>query len=96
MKNLTEIKFKLQQALPLLRKKFPIASLAVFGSYVRDEQSKSSDVDIMVEFNGDVGWEFLELKEELESLLKVKVDLISRRGIKPRYWEFLKEKMVYV
>jgi predicted nucleotidyltransferase len=96
MSNMEEIKQKLHQELPRLKQEFPIQSLALFGSYVRNEQTAASDVDIIVEFNDNIGWEFLDLQSELEKLLVKKVDLISKRGIKPRYWEYLKDKLVYV
>jgi uncharacterized protein len=71
--------------------------MALFGSVVRDDfDPTTSDIDIMVELNGDMGWEFIDLSDELEKFLGKKVDLVSRNGIKPRYWEHIKEDIVYV
>jgi len=91
------IKSLLLAQLPQLQKKYPIAKMALFGSVVRDDfDPAKSDIDIMVELSGDMGWEFIDLSDELEKLLGKKVDLVSRRGIKPRYWEHIKGDLLYV
>ncbi|HTB31644.1 MAG TPA: nucleotidyltransferase family protein [Bacteroidia bacterium] len=96
-KEVNDIRTQLLLQLPLLQKKYPIAKLALFGSVVRDDFDPiNSDIDIMVEFNGAIGWEFIDLSDELEKLLGKKVDLVSRGGIKPRYWEHIKADIVYV
>ncbi|MCW3109402.1 MAG: polymerase beta domain protein region [Segetibacter sp.] len=91
------IKSKLSEALPQLKQVYPIARIALFGSVTRSDYNPSeSDIDIMVEFSGDMGYEFIELAEELERLLQKKVDLVSRNALKPHHWDFLKSKMLYV
>jgi predicted nucleotidyltransferase len=97
MKEADKIRDLLVSNLPLLRKKYPIAAMALFGSLLRTDFDPSrSDVDIMVELNGDMGWEFIDLADELEKIVGRKVDLVSRGGIKPRYWEHIKTSMQYV
>jgi predicted nucleotidyltransferase len=64
-----------------------VSSLALFGSFARDEARPDSDVDVLVEFNADmrVGMnEYFGTKEYLEDLLGRKVDLVMRSGLKPR------------
>jgi predicted nucleotidyltransferase len=56
----------------------------------------NSDLDIMVDFNGDIGWDFFDLAMDLENLLHKKVDLVSGKAIKPHYWEHIKEDLLYV
>ena len=73
-----------------------IKSLAIFGSYARKEQGPKSDLDLMVEFHSRVGSEFIELADELEEILGMKVDLVSRKGVKERYFERIKEDLIYV
>jgi len=90
------IRTKLRETLPRLQEKYPIEKLALFGSYSRDEQNDNSDIDILVEFNGNIGWEFFDLADELKKILGQKVDLVSRRGIKPHYWEFIHRDILYV
>jgi predicted nucleotidyltransferase len=79
-----------------LFQKYPIKELAIFGSYARNEQSPTSYLDLLVEFHSRVGSEFIELGDELEDLLGIKVDLVSKKGIKPRYLERIKEELIYV
>ena len=67
----------LKNAKPTLLMNYPIKHLAVFGSVSRMEDNENSDVDILVEFNRNVGMEFIHLAYELEKILKRKVDLVS-------------------
>ncbi|MEA3312066.1 MAG: nucleotidyltransferase domain-containing protein, partial [candidate division WOR-3 bacterium] len=62
MKTLEEIKATLRRHKPLLREKFKVNQIGVFGSYAKGEESQASDVDILVELNQPIGWEFVDLK----------------------------------
>lgn len=70
--------------------------MAVFGSFSRKENSQESDLDIAVEFDGPIGLRFIQLAEELEQLLKVKVDLVSFKGIKKKYLEVITPDLKYL
>jgi hypothetical protein len=96
MKTLEEIKSILAKNKSRLYKDFSVTELAVFGSYSRNDQTEESDLDILVDFDRPVGLEFIELAFELERLLDLKVDLVSKNGIKPRYFDFVKEELIYV
>lgn len=87
---------KLRSAKPGLQAKYPIRSLALFGSVSRGEDGAGSDVDVLVEFSGPVGMQFIRLAEELQALLGRKVDLVSRGGIKPGYYEAIREDLIDV
>lgn len=76
--------------------RFHVKDLAVFGSYARNEQRNDSDVDILVEFSSPVGIEFIDLGNYLESILNLRVDLVSRNGIKPTYFDRIKGELKYV
>lgn len=76
--------------------RYPIASLALFGSFARNEQNEDSDIDVLVEFNGRVGSEFFALADELEKQLENKVDLVSKKGIKPKYFSSIQSDLIYV
>jgi uncharacterized protein len=92
-----EVLATLREHLPALQKKYPIASLALFGSYARNEQTTESDVDFLVEFNGPIGWEIVDIVEYLENLLDVKkVDLVSKEYIKPHYRPYIEEDIIHV
>jgi predicted nucleotidyltransferase len=97
MHSADSVKKILTAHLDELKRKYPIEQLALFGSITREDFNPGkSDVDIMVEFNGDIGWEFFDLKDELEKLLEHEVDLVSRRAIKPHYWEHIKDDVINV
>ncbi|MBC7114619.1 MAG: nucleotidyltransferase family protein [Archaeoglobi archaeon] len=98
MKSLEEIKEILKNRKEELRRLFGVKEIGIFGSYVRGEQTEISDVDILVEFEREIGWEIVDLKEYLEKLLGVKVDLVSKRGIvrRPLLWEHVKKEVIYV
>lgn len=96
MKTLEEIQLKLSKHKQDLFADYPIKSLAIFGSYARKEQNEESDLDIIVEFNDKIGIRFIDLAEELESLIGFKVDLISRKGIKDKYYQSIQPDLTYV
>lgn len=75
---------QLRAMLPELRQRYPIASLGLFGSWVRGEQRPDSDLDLLVEFDGPIGWRIVTLEDELSRRLGVKVDLVPRCGLRPR------------
>ena len=79
-----------------LREKFGVSSIAIFGSYARGEQTELSDVDILVDFERPIGWEIVDLKEYLESLLGVSVDLITKNAAmsRRRFWKEIKGELV--
>ena len=81
--------------LPNLKAKYPIESLGIFGSYSRGEQTPESDVDIVVVFSQPVGMELIDLSFELEFLLHKKVDLVSQNALKPRYFDAIKNDIIY-
>jgi len=71
-----------------LAREFHVKSLALFGSVSRDEAEPSSDVDLLVEFDGPVGYFGLfALQDHLESMLGCKVDLGTPNSLKPRIRE---------
>jgi predicted nucleotidyltransferase len=74
-----------RRVLPRLREKYPIRSLALFGSCAhRTDFDSESDVDILVDVDPSIGWHFVALAEELEQVLDRRVDLVSSRALKPR------------
>jgi predicted nucleotidyltransferase len=79
-----EILAALRAALPGLKRRWPISSLAVFGSVARGEASAASDLDVLVEFVHPLALsEFLALEDALSALAKRRVDLVTRAALKP-------------
>jgi len=63
--------------------RFGVSSISIFGSVARGEARPDSDIDVLVEFSRPVGmFEFMDLKDFLESILKQKVDLATRESLK--------------
>jgi len=99
MKTLEEIKARLEHLKPVLREKFEVETIGIFGSYTRGEQSKKSDVDILVEFSEDaeIGFfKFLDLEEFLSRKLGVKVDLVTKNALKPYIGKRILQEVVMV
>jgi predicted nucleotidyltransferase len=96
MKNIEEIKKTINQHRKELEEKFKVKSIAVFGSYAREEQTPSSDIDIIVEFKEPVGFLFIHLADFLEEILQTKVDLLTPEAIKPNRRKYIMEELVYL
>ena len=96
MLSTADILAKLKAAKPLFEQKYGITSMALFGSYSRTDATEESDVDIVVDFVKPIGIKFVDFADELEDLLQKKVDLVSLKGIKPRYLSSVTEDMIYV
>ena len=85
--NLGRIK---QKVLPIL-KEAGVTRFSLFGSYVRGEQKKDSDIDILIDFPRGKGlFEFAGLQFQLEDALKKKVDLVEYESLNP----LLKERIL--
>lgn len=97
MKTLQGIRATLAQHKSRLERDYHVKYLAVFGSYVRSQHTPSSDLDVLVEFSQPIGFfKFLDLEEDLESLLDVGVDLVSRNALKGTIGQRILEEAVAV
>ena len=86
----------LREKKPELQKRYPISELGIFGSYARGDYNEKSDIDILVDFNGRIGIEFISLAHELEDTFNKKIDLVSRKGIKPAYLPYVEKNLIHV
>ena len=83
MTSYTQIIQKLKRRKGRLVREYDISEIGLFGSFVRGEQTKKSDLDILVEFKKAPDlFKFLELEEDLENYLKIKVDLVRKKAIR--------------
>ncbi len=97
MQKREEIEKKLRSCLVSIKKNFAVKSLGIFGSYVRNEQTNLSDVDILVEFVKPPGlFKYLELEEYLASIIGVKVDLVMKTSLKPHLGKVILNEVVYL
>lgn len=97
MKSPKKIEDILKEHKKDLAEKYKVKEIGLFGSYVRGEQRKRSDVDILVEFQKvpDL-FKFIELEMYLERILKKKVDLVEKNGLRPRLKDIILSQVVYV
>ena len=79
-----------------LATRYHLTSIGIFGSFTREDFHDDSDIDILIEYDQPIGIEFIDLAEELEKILNRKVDLVSRNGIKPKYFEEIQKDLIYV
>ena len=84
--DLDSIKKKIIRVL----KRYNIKRAGLFGSYVRGDQKKNSDVDILIRYPKGMGFNFAKIQFDLEDSIKKKIDLLTYGGIHPS----LKEKIL--
>lgn len=83
-RSIAELRDVLRQQLPLLGERYGVASLGLFGSYVRRQASPGSDLDLLVRFHHTPGLiRFIELENYLSDLLGIRVDLVMAEALKP-------------
>lgn len=72
-------------------------TIGIFGSYVRGEQKRKSDLDLLVEFSDPPSlFKFVELEDFLSQKLGIKVDLVMKDALKPRIKDSILNEAVYV
>jgi uncharacterized protein len=87
---------RLRAGLPALKRQFPLHRLALFGSVVRGEALPGSDIDILADVEPSIGLDFVTLADKLEELTGHKIDLVSRRAIKPVLWKQIESEVIDV
>ncbi len=96
-KSFDKIRKILKEHKKELMEKYGVKEIGIFGSYVRGEARENSNVDILVEFEKPIGFfKFLELEEYLSNLIGKKVDLVSKKALKPHIGKFILKEVVLV
>lgn len=97
MKNIKQIEKKLKTLEIILKEKFKVKRIGLFGSFIKGEQEKKSDIDILVEFSEVPGFfDFIELEDFLAEKLEIKVDLVMKDVLKPRIKDVVLKEVVYI
>jgi predicted nucleotidyltransferase len=91
-----DILARLRAGLPALKRQFPLHELSLFGSVVRVEDSPESDINIVADVDLSIGLGFVTLADKLEELTGHKIDLVSRRAIKPSLWKQIERELIDV
>ncbi len=90
MKNINEIKGILSKYKSNLREKYGVIEIEIFGSYVRNAQKESSDVDILVEFEKPISLlKIVSLENYLSDLIEIKVDVVPKKNIRAEVKRFI-------
>jgi len=97
LKSIEEIEDALKVHKRELREKYGVKKIGIFGSYVRKENTKNSDIDVLVDIGIPIGFfKFLNLERYLSNLLGIKVDLVTRNALKPFIGQRILEEIRYV
>lgn len=98
MKKIAEITSSLEKLKPILKRRYQVETIGVFGSFARGEDTSKSDVDILVEFsepNTIDLFDFIRLEEFLSQKLGIKVDLVTKKALKPMIKDQILKETVY-
>lgn len=97
MKTFEEIKELIRGHKEDFREQFGVKKIGIFGSYVKDTQSEKSDVDILVELEKPIGFiRFIKLENTFSRLLGIKVDLVTKKALKPYIGKQILQEVRYV
>lgn len=98
MKTPGEVQQVLREHRRILQERYGVQSIALFGSYARGEPTSESDIDLLIRLEKPIGFRFFELWDYLESILGVRVDLLTPNALrrKPRLQQRVEEELTYV
>jgi len=97
MKDFEEIRKLLLKHKGEFTEQFGLKEIGIFGSYVRGEQREESDIDILVELEKPVGFvKFLKLENALSQILGVRVEIVTRKALKPHIGKRILQEVRYV
>ena len=97
MSDIEELKKILRDHKHRLEDEYGVKEIGVFGSYSKNMETKSSDIDILIEFKKGVDLlTFVNLKNYLSDLLEINVDLVMKKALKPKIGERILKEVLYI
>ncbi|MET0546277.1 MAG: nucleotidyltransferase family protein [Caulobacterales bacterium] len=99
MTPLTDIIEALRALKPVLRERYGVCAMTVFGSRARNQGSENSDLDLLVDFEPGARptlFSLARMDALLEDSLGLKVDTVPRESLNPRYRELIQSDLVQV
>lgn len=99
MKRVSEIEQVLRSSKKDLNRIYGVKEIGIFGSYIKEKQRQTSDIDVLVEFQNGAKMDllkFVNLENYLSELLGVKVDLVMKSALKPRIGKRVLKEVVYI
>ena len=95
MLDKSEILNKLRELKPILSEEYSVKEIGLFGSFVMDEASEESDIDILIELSRPIGWKYFTLEIYLEGIFGRKVDLVTKNALKEQIKDSILEQVNY-
>ncbi len=86
---------QLNQKALKLKQDFTVCRIGLFGSAARNETTKQSDIDILVDFSEPTFDHYMDLKFYLEKLFNCPIDLVMADTIKPRIKPIIEREVIY-
>ena len=97
MKDIEECKKIIAQYKHELELEYGVKEIGVFGSYMKHQETSKSDLDILIDFHRAIDLlSFVHLKNYLSDLLKINVDLVMKKALKPKIGERILKEVVYI
>ena len=91
------LKELIKQHKPILQKEYGVEKIGIFGSYVQNSATEQSDIDILVDIARPAGlFKFMQLEQYLTDLTSTKVDLVTRKSLKPAIGKRILAEIEYV
>ncbi len=95
--NRDQVLTLLREHLPMLRSRFGVAHLRLFGSVARDTARDDSDLDVLVAFDGPAtAQRFFGVQFYLEDLFGREVDLVSEKALRDRLRPYVERDAIAV
>lgn len=97
MREVDKIIEKLKELKPVLEKDYFVNEVGVFGSYVRNEQTENSDIDILMDFNDDMDLlKLAHLINWLSDIFEKKVDIANKKTLRPKIGKQILSEVIYI
>jgi len=96
MKTLSEAKQILRKNKPILKSKYGVKEIGIFGSYACGRAANKSDIDILVNFSKPIGLEFVCLGFYLKRILHMRVDLVTNGALRPQLKDRILKEVVFI
>jgi len=94
--NKEDILIKLKNVKQEIKTNYKVKTIGLFGSYVNNKQTDTSDIDLLVEFEDDADlFHFIGLSRYLEKIFNTKVDVISKPSLKEDLKQHILQEVVY-
>lgn len=95
--NINQVRTILDTNFQFLYSNYKVKNIGVFGSVARGDNIEGSDIDLLVEFSEPVGFfKFIQLERYLSEILGYKVDLVTKKALKPSIKEDILQEVIYV